>query len=140
MADQAQNHTTVIGSDTRIKGEMSFDRTARIHGSFEGAIQGKGELQVADGATCNAAVQAQTVLVDGNVQGDVVARERIQLNAKANLQGDLTAGTLVVAEGAALQGQVRIGPDAIKNAPSAGSSNLKVEVPGAKQQQDQSKS
>ena len=43
---------TVIGPDTRIKGEMSFERTARILGRFEGKVTTSGELQVGASAHC----------------------------------------------------------------------------------------
>jgi cytoskeletal protein CcmA (bactofilin family) len=109
---------TVIGADTHIKGEMTFERAAKINGKFEGRITAKGELQVSDGALCKAAVEAGNVVVDGSVEGDINAKERVSLNAKARMQGDLVAGRLIVAEGASLFGHVAVGPDAGKNAPS----------------------
>lgn len=116
MADPnaSQNQTTVIGPDTFIKGEMSFDNTARLLGRFEGKISAKGELQVAEGATCNAAVEASRVTVDGSVEGDMIARERVALNAKSSMKGDLVAAKLAVAEGAVYVGHVTVGPDAAK--------------------------
>ena len=115
MADQTRT-TTVIGPDTHIKGEMVFDSTARILGTFEGKITAKGEVQIGEGAACRAAVEGQTVIVDGLIEGDVIARERVQLNAKARVIGDVIANTLVCAEGASFIGNVKVGADAIKNA------------------------
>lgn len=107
--------TTVIGPDTHIKGEMVFDSTARILGTFEGKIVAKGEVQIGDGACCKASVEGISVVVDGLVEGDVLARERVQLNQKARVIGDVVASTLVVAEGASFIGNVRVGADAVKN-------------------------
>ncbi len=107
--------TTVIGADTHIKGEMTFQGSARILGTFEGKISAQGELQVAEGATCKATVEAATVLVDGAVEGNLTARERVQLNPKARIQGDLVAAKLVVAEGASFVGHCTVGPDAAKS-------------------------
>jgi cytoskeletal protein CcmA (bactofilin family) len=104
--------TTVIGPDTHIKGEMHFDSTARILGTFEGRVTAKGEIQVGEGAVCKAAVEATTIIVDGQVEGDVVARERVTLNSKARVIGDVVSTTLVVAEGASFTGHVRVGADA----------------------------
>lgn len=115
MPEQHTRTTTVIGPDTHIKGEMVFDSTARILGTFEGRITAKGEVQIGDGAACKAAVEGQNVIVDGLVEGDIVARERVQLNAKAKVIGDVVANTLVVAEGASFVGNVRVGTDAVKN-------------------------
>src|ERR1044071_4572713 len=98
MADATQ--TTVIGADTHIKGEMNFDGSARILGKFEGNIHAKGELHIADGASCKAVVEANKVTVDGTVEGNVSARERVELTSKAKMKGDLVAARLLVAEGA----------------------------------------
>ena len=103
---------TVIGPDTKIKGEMFFEKSARILGSFEGKIAAHGEVQIGAGAQCNAAVEAERIIVDGNVNGPIIARDRLTLTANAKVQGDLTAGTLVVAEGASFVGHCNVGPHA----------------------------
>jgi cytoskeletal protein CcmA (bactofilin family) len=119
MADIQNKTTTVIGPDTHIKGEMVFDSTARILGTFEGRVVAKGEIQIGEGAACKAAVEGATVVVDGLIEGDVTARERVQLNSKARVVGDIVAATLVVAEGASFSGHCRVGADAVKNAKAA---------------------
>jgi cytoskeletal protein CcmA (bactofilin family) len=122
MANLNPNQTTtVIGPDTHIKGEMVFDSTARILGTFEGRIIAKGEVQIGEGAACKAAVEGATVIVDGVIEGDVMARERVQLNSKARVIGDVVATTLVVAEGASFHGHCRVGADAARaKAPATG--------------------
>jgi cytoskeletal protein CcmA (bactofilin family) len=115
----AENHrpsTTVIGPDTHIKGEMVFDSTARILGTFEGRIIAKGEVQIGESANCKASVEGTTVIVDGAIEGDVLARERVQLNARARVTGDVVAATMVVAEGASFVGHCRVGAEAAKAA------------------------
>ena len=103
---------TIIGRDTQIKGEMFFEKSARILGSFEGKITAQGEVQISSGANCNAAIEAQRVIVDGQVNGPISAHEQLTLTANARVQGDLTAGTLVVAEGASFVGHCNVGPAA----------------------------
>ena len=109
------NHSpemTVIGADTTIKGEMFFEKSARILGNFEGKITAQGEVHIGNGANCNAAVEAEKIIVAGSVQGPLFARDRLTLTANAQVQGDLTAGTLVVAEGASFVGHCNVGPRA----------------------------
>ena len=113
MPEQAH---TVIGPDTHIKGDMTFDSTARILGSFEGRIAAKGELQIADSALCKAAVEAGKISIDGQVEGNITARDRVELTAKARVKGDLIATKLVVADGASFVGHVTVGPEAAKAA------------------------
>ncbi len=109
---EGKQTTTVIGPDTHIKGEMIFDSTARILGTFEGRIVAKGEVQIGEGAACKASVEGSSVLIDGVVEGDVTARDRVHLNTRARVIGDVTATTLVVAEGASFVGHCRVGGEA----------------------------
>jgi len=106
------NQATVIGPDTFVKGELTFESTARILGRVEGKISSRGEVQIGEGAACRAAVEGDRVVIDGTVEGDVSARDRVELNAKAKLTGDITANTLVVTEGACYTGYCRVGPEA----------------------------
>jgi len=108
------NEITVIGPDTHIKGEMTFGSTARVLGTFEGTITAKGEVQIAEGATCRASIDAARISVDGVVEGNVTAHEKLTLNQQARLTGDLIAQTLIVAEGAQFSGHVAVGGDATK--------------------------
>jgi len=109
---QTSPEMTVIGTDTRIKGEMFFEKSAKILGGFEGKITAQGEVQISSGAQCNAAIEAQSVTVDGQVTGPIVAHGQLTLTANAQVQGDLTAGTLVVAQGASFVGHCNVGPAA----------------------------
>ena len=115
MSEQ-ESQITVIGPDTRIKGEMSFDRTARLLGQFEGKVSTTGELQVGASAHCKAAVEAGTVIVDGLVEGDILASERVQLNGSARVNGDVVAEKLIVSEGASFNGHCKVGPEAVAEA------------------------
>ncbi len=103
---------TVIGADTKVKGEMSFESDAQILGEFEGSVGAKGELHVADGATCRANIEATTVVVDGVVEGNIHAIESVRLSETARVRGDIVAGKMIVAEGAMIAGACHIGPDA----------------------------
>lgn len=103
---------TTIGADARIIGELTFEGSARILGNFEGRILSKGELQVAENATCKATIEVGRLLLDGAVDGDITARERLELTAKARVKGNIIATRLVVAEGATIVGHVTVGAEA----------------------------
>lgn len=118
MADTG-NEPTIIGADTHIKGEMTFQKTVRLVGTFEGSITGDGELQVSKGAACKANVESAAVTVDGIVEGNLVARDKVALNASGVVKGDIVAGRMVMAEGASFFGQCSVGPEAVKAAGKA---------------------
>lgn len=113
----AETNTTVIAPGTIVKGEMTFENVAHIEGKFEGKITAKGELRVAESAVCAAEVAAGNIVVDGRIEGNLKAAERIQLNAKAKLRGDIVAKKLVMAEGACIEGHVSVGAGAAEGAP-----------------------
>ena len=99
---------TVLGSGTVIKGEMSFDEAVCIQGQFEGKIQAKGELDVAQGAVCKAHIQAGNVTVAGTIEGVLHASQRVRLSATAKVNGDIKADTLETADGACICGNLDI--------------------------------
>jgi cytoskeletal protein CcmA (bactofilin family) len=113
MAEKGEQ-LTVIGPDAVIKGEISFQGKARILGTVEGRIDSQGEVLIESGSNCRATVDAAVVVVDGVVEGDLTARERLQLSQRAAVKGDIAAGSLIVAEGATFIGHCSVGPEAIK--------------------------
>lgn len=120
MADR-HDLQTVIGPDTHIKGEMVFDHNACILGKFEGRIVAKGRLEIGDTALCKASLDALQIIVQGTVEGDIVAREKLELQAGASVVGDIVATKLTVAEGASFTGHCRVGEQAA-NAGTPGAS------------------
>jgi len=105
---------TVIGTDTIVKGEMTVEKRARILGRFEGSIKSKGQVEVADKASCQADVDAVVIQIDGMLHGNVTATDRVQLNATADMKGDVMAAKLVVTDGARVDGHFKIGQDVVK--------------------------
>lgn len=122
------SNTTVIGPDTIIKGEMTFESSARILGKFEGKLTAKGELQVGQGAQCKATVDAGTIVIDGEIEGNVTARDKAKLNPTAKIIGDITAKTLIVAEGATFTGRCHVGADAVERIAQQDEKPLAVET------------
>jgi cytoskeletal protein CcmA (bactofilin family) len=95
---------------------MTFKKSVRIVGTFDGRVTGEGELQIADGATCKADIETPAVVIDGTLEGNLIARDKVQLNAKGVVRGDIIAGKMVMSEGATFFGQCAIGAEAVKEA------------------------
>ncbi|MEM6855917.1 MAG: polymer-forming cytoskeletal protein [Planctomycetota bacterium] len=119
MAEQ-DSQTTIIGADSYFKGEMSFERTAKIIGRFDGKISGKGELQVAQSATCKADIDSAIANIDGTIEGNITAKDAVKLTANGKVKGDITATKMTMAEGASFYGMCAVGADAAKNAGGGG--------------------
>lgn len=100
--------TTVIAPGTTITGDINLNGPAEVRGTIEGKLSSTNTVEIASGATVNATVDAEVVLVEGSVTGDLTARDRLQLNPTANVQGDILAKTLVIEEGATFNGHCQI--------------------------------
>lgn len=112
MAESGE--TTVVGADSHFKGELTFERTAKIIGRFDGKIGGNGVLQVAQNAQCKADVTASGVQVDGTIEGNLNCKDTVKLNGSGTVRGDITAAKMTMAEGASIYGMVNVGPDSQK--------------------------
>jgi len=135
-----QSELTIIGRETKISGEMHFEAGARILGEFDGRISSSGEVQIGDTATCRAQIEADSLVIDGRLEGDAVVCNRLSLNETAAVRGDLRAGTMVVTEGATYVGACAIGPraeelEAIEQpgARASGTSQTEVKPSGNRQ-------
>jgi cytoskeletal protein CcmA (bactofilin family) len=115
MADPVNDFPTVIGPDASFKGELSFEKGLRLQGKFEGKITTPGRLHIAREARMAADVESGAIIVEGEVKGNLIAADRIELKQTARYEGDLSATKLTVDEGAIFSGHVVVGPDAVKN-------------------------
>ena len=120
MADAGgQEFPTILGPDAVFKGELNFEKGMRLMGRFEGKINTPGRLHIAKEAKMAADVDAGAIIVEGEVQGNLSASDRIELKQSARYEGDLRASKLVVDEGAIFNGHVSVGPDGQAKRPGA---------------------
>ncbi len=105
---------TVLGPDVSFKGELTFEKAVRLQGRFEGEVKTPGVLHIDREATLTGDVKAGNIRVDGTVRGNLNAGGRIELKQTSDHEGDLTAGKLIVEEGAVFKGHVTVGPAAGK--------------------------
>lgn len=96
-----------IGSTVVIKGELSAQEDVVIAGRVEGLINVSGHLvMVESGAHVMGDITAKGIVVAGNVTGSLLAEERIQIRSGAELEGDLAAPKITMADGAIVCGRV----------------------------------
>jgi cytoskeletal protein CcmA (bactofilin family) len=98
---------TEIGASTVIRGELTAREDIVVSGRVEGSIQSEGHrVTVNDGANVKADVLAREIVVAGHVEGALSAKDRIALSATADVQGQLSAPAVTIADGAAFRGKV----------------------------------
>ena len=111
MADSSQEFATIIGADANFKGDLKFESAAKFLGRFEGSISSKGKVHIADGSQCKATIAAKEVAVEGHIEGNVEASDRIEVKPTGIVTGDIIAARMTMAEGASINGYCRIGPN-----------------------------
>ena len=103
------NATAHIGPSIRIKGEVSAKEPLTIEGCVVGTVDLSGhELRVSEAAQLDADVIAHTIIVGGSVKGRLNAEGKIVVHHTASVEGDLSAPTVQVDDGASLQGRVEV--------------------------------
>jgi cytoskeletal protein CcmA (bactofilin family) len=89
---------------TVIKGEVGGDEDVIVEGAIEGRVRITRDLRVSTGGVVRATVEAQSVIVSGEVVGDCTASQRVEIQATGRLTGNIRAPRIVVAEGALFKG------------------------------------
>jgi cytoskeletal protein CcmA (bactofilin family) len=100
---------TFLGPKITIDGTVTGAETVLIEGHVKGAINLSGDLRIGTQARVEAKVHARNVTVEGRLNGDVSADDRVELVASSTVDGNIKAPKIVVAEGARFRGNVDMG-------------------------------
>jgi cytoskeletal protein CcmA (bactofilin family) len=132
-AEPAGEKTGLVGNlfkGSRVTGQLVFQGSARIDGNVDGEIQCHGTLTIGEGAEVRAKISGQVVIIRGKVEGNVVAKEKVELLAPARLYGDIDAPRLIITEGVVFDGDCSMGVARQKGG-VAGSQSLSAEKAAA---------
>lgn len=116
----------VLSSDVEIKGNLKFTGELTFEGKLEGEIHSDGALNLGDTAVVNGNINVNTVVVRGKVNGNVIAKEKIEIKSKAELFGDIRSSKLVIEEGVTFVGKTEVNPNKISPAATPPSRNNDV--------------
>lgn len=105
----------VLAEGAEFEGLLALGRAARIGGRVRGEILSAGLVWIGEAARIAARIEAGAVVIEGRVEGDVSARERIELRSSARVRGDLCAPRLSLAEGSVLEGSCAMGEPGAPN-------------------------
>jgi cytoskeletal protein CcmA (bactofilin family) len=95
-----------LGTGTKINGKLHFDGPATIDGEVDGEIIASAHITVGQQAIVKGKVTAQSILVQGKVMADVVAEKKLEIQPPGSVVGDVTAMSLVIGDGAILEGHI----------------------------------
>ncbi len=101
---------TNLCSDVELKGSLIFKEYLRLDGKFEGEVRSQGTFLVGENGVVRADIQVGNLIVEGKIYGNVVAQDKIELRATAQLFGDIKAARLVINEGVVFVGKSDVNP------------------------------
>ncbi|QSR85354.1 polymer-forming cytoskeletal protein [Methylacidimicrobium sp. B4] len=109
MKSQSENlgpKVTVLTRDTEFRGTVGFTGELQLNGRLEGEILSEdGTLVIGDTALVKADIRAKKVVVRGQVFGNILARERLEMVGSARVFGDVQTGALAIEQGAVFVGR-----------------------------------
>lgn len=100
---------SLIASDITVEGKIEGSGHVRIAGRFKGDVNVQGNLTIETGAKLTGGVRANKVIIAGELEGNIEAAQRVELVESGVLIGDVKAGTMTVAAGSRMRGQMDFG-------------------------------
>jgi cytoskeletal protein CcmA (bactofilin family) len=107
-----------FGKSIVFKGDLTGDEDLEIEGRVEGQVKlPNHQLTIGAHGRVKAQVEAKTVVVVGHVAGNVLASERVEVQASGVVDGDIQAPRLQIQEGAVVNGSIQMGAVAAGKTP-----------------------
>jgi cytoskeletal protein CcmA (bactofilin family) len=112
----------LLGRGSEFEGKLTFEGTVRIDGKFTGTIVTNDVLVIGEGAKVNAEINCGTVIVHGEINGNVKAKSAVELHHPARMRGNVETPSLMIEKGVVFEGQSKmegIEKSSAKSAPPA---------------------
>ncbi len=98
----------LLGRGSEFEGKLTFEGTVRIDGKFSGEIFSEDTLIIGEGARVKAEIAVATVIIYGDVVGNIRSKNSVELHAPARLKGNILAPALVVEQGVIFDGNCQM--------------------------------
>ncbi|HUP60063.1 MAG TPA: polymer-forming cytoskeletal protein [Thermoanaerobaculia bacterium] len=106
---QAMPGGTLFGPNVTIDGTINGSEPVLIEGTVRGKVNLTGDLRIGTKARVDATVHARNIIVEGKLNGDISADDRVELVAGSTVEGNIKAPKIIVADGAKFLGSVDMG-------------------------------
>ena len=97
-----------LGRETEFEGKLSFKGAVRIDGHFTGEIFTEGTLIVGESAVVKSDIHVAHIIVSGEIRGNIVADNRIEIHAPGKVYGNIQAPAVVIEEGVIFEGNCKM--------------------------------
>ncbi len=100
---------TIIGENAVIEGMLRSKDTIRIDGKLKGEGFFEGHLIVGESGIVEGNVSADSMLVAGEVKGNIQVKNKLEIAKSGKIKGDIVTKLLYIAEGAVFEGKSTMG-------------------------------
>ncbi len=114
----------LLGRGSEFEGKLTFEGTVRIDGKFTGTITTGDVLVVGEGAKVSAEISCGTIIIHGEVNGNIRAKSAIELHHPAKVRGNMETPSLMIEKGVLFEGQSKM-----ENLDKSGSKSLGGPIP-----------
>jgi cytoskeletal protein CcmA (bactofilin family) len=101
--------TSLLSRNVKIEGEIHGPENLHVEGFIKGSIKLDGDIFVGNTGMVEADVEAKNVVIQGEVSGNVLARQQLEIHPTGKLIGDCTAASIDIKEGAVFEGRSTLG-------------------------------
>lgn len=98
----------LLGKGSEFDGKLAFEGTVRIDGTFTGEITTSDMLIIGESAKVTAEVSCGTIVVHGEVNGNIKATQSVELHKPARVKGDVATPSLMVERGVVFEGRSKM--------------------------------
>lgn len=106
--DAGSDIRAFLGKGSEFEGRLVFHETVRIDGNFKGEISSSDTLIIGSDAVVKAEIEVGRAIISGVVEGNIRAREKVELHPPAKVSGTIKTPKLVVIDGALFEGNCRM--------------------------------
>lgn len=99
---------TILGREAKFTGKLVFEGAVRVDGKFEGEIYTDDLLIIGPQAEVRAQLHVGTVVINGLVEGDIVATQLVEIKAPGRLRGNVSTPQIVIERGVVFDGHCRM--------------------------------
>lgn len=104
----AENTLSIISAGTTVSGDIECSGVLKVEGRVDGSVRRARQVMLAKEGSIHGDVTAQEVVVGGVIDGAVTATDRLELQSTAVVNGDIMTKSIVVMEGARINGGVKM--------------------------------
>ena len=130
-APGTESMLTIIAAGTTILGDIDSSGVVKIEGTIEGSVRQARQVLLAREGAIHGHVSAHEVVVGGVIDGNVQAGDRLELQSSAVVNGDITTKSIVVMEGARINGSVKMTEIALIGSAQTGRDSPRASAGGA---------